>query len=587
MKKTIYLLLFMLLPLSAYLQTYVDEAQGLEVLHNYTGFLAGGVSFYDFDQDGWDDLSLATGPGEKLQFYRNIEGKFTLVTPFVNHTEDAKQVIWVDFDNDGDKDLYVTTFKGINRLYENIGALELIDITSQAGLAMNDGQSFGACWGDYNRDGWLDLYYADRKGPEDQLNNECRLYMNNADGTFEEMTATAGVSDKGKKPFCSSFLDYNKDGWPDIYTAHDKLTINSLFKNNKDGSFTNVGEQTQTDIAMFAMCVAVGDYDNSGRQDIYVSNTVGNVLLKNLGYDSDIDDHLFDEVAEETGVIFNSVGWGSNFLDGNNDAHLDLYVSGSVIGSGLNSSAYYSNNRQQGFDQVNTGFVGDTVASYSNAVGDFNNDGYPEIVVSNIQPFSSQFWVAEPGDNHWIKLNLEGKLSNKDAIGSMIYVYTDTITQFRYTQCGVGFLGQNSGIELIGTGEYTTIDSVKIIWPSGHVDKFYSLDADQVIDIVEGSSTNGVITPADDVHIISSTDNIKNSNLIILYPNPVIDQLHIDSKVAFKQLKIYDQNGKMVLSQNNPQKRDVINVSNLASGIYFMRLLDANGNREVIKWVKL
>lgn len=575
------------MPTTGYLQTYINQAPELEILHSFTGNLAGGVSFHDFDQDGWDDLSLATGPGEQLQFYKNIDGKFTSVTPFVNHSGDAKQILWVDFDNDGDKDLYVSTFKGVNRLYENIGALELKDITSQAGLAMNDGQSYGACWGDYNRDGWLDLYYADRKGPEDQLNNECRLFMNNADGTFNDMTEFAGVSDKGKKPFCSSFMDYNKDGWPDIYTAHDKLTINSLFRNNKDGSFDNVGEQTQTDIAMFAMCVAVGDFNNSGLQDIYVSNTVGNVLLKNLGFDSNLNDYLFDEVAAETGVIFNSVGWGSNFLDANNDAHLDLYVSGSVIGSDINSSAFYLNNLEEGFTQMNTGFEGDTVASYSNAVGDFNNDGYPEIAVSNVPPFSSQFWVAEPGNNHWVKINLEGKLSNRDAIGSMIYLYTDTITQFRYTQCGVGFLGQNSGIELIGTGDHTTVDSIKIIWPSGHIDRFYALDVDQVFNIVEGSSTNGVITPADDVTIITSTNDISDSHLITLYPNPGSDQIHLDSKIGLEKLEIFDHNGKLVLSQNNLQKRDVINVSNLSSGIYFLRLLDVNENWEVIKWIKI
>lgn len=587
MKVTINLLVLLFLPCFGYTQTYVDKAPELGVNHSFVGHIGGGVSFHDFDQDGWDDLTFATGPEEPLQFYKNVEGEFMSISPFVNHKEDAKQVIWVDFDNDGDKDLYVSTFKGVNRLYKNTGDMEFIDITEGSGLAMNDGWSYGACWGDYNRDGWLDLYYADRKGPDDQLNNECRLFMNNADGTFTEKTLVAGVADKGKKPFCSSFFDYNKDGWPDIYTAHDKLTINSLFKNNRDGSFTNVSEQTQTDIAMFAMCVAVGDWNNSGLQDIYVTNTVGNVLLHNLGFDSDINDHIFEEVAAETGTIFNSVGWGSNFLDANNDAFLDLYVSGSSFGSDINSSAFYVNDHNGSFLQMDNGFVGDTVISHCNAIGDFNNDGFPEIAVSNTSPFSSHFWVSEPGDNHWVKLNLKGVLSNKDAIGSMIYVYTDSITQLRYTQCGVGFLGQNSSIELIGTGAYTTIDSMKVIWPSGHVDRFYSLDADQVHSIEEGSSTNGEITPADDVNIVLNTETVQKTDLIKVFPNPVKDRLYLESQMTIKALEIIDYNGKRVKVQNNMFEKGVINVSNLPSGVYFLRILDSDENWNLIKWIKI
>lgn len=220
MKGLSYVVVFLILYLKGNTQIfYRDISADLEITHTYTnGIPGGGVSYCDFDQDGWDDLTLATGPGENIQFYTNNQGIFELIFPLVDHNEKAQQVLWLDFDNDGDKDFYVATHQGTNRLYENQGNLRLVDITQVVGLAMNEGLSYGACWGDYNRDGRLDLYYSDRKGPLKAEQNECRLFRNNANGRFTEVTYDAGVADLGKKPFCSAFLDYNNDGWPDIYS---------------------------------------------------------------------------------------------------------------------------------------------------------------------------------------------------------------------------------------------------------------------------------------------------------------------------------------------------------------------------------
>ena len=224
----------------------------------YVSGIGGGVSFYDFDNDGWDDLTLATAEGSTIQFYKNSAGNFVLQDAFVDHQGQAEHPLWVDFDNDGDNDLYVTTVDGTNKLYRNNGGMDFTDITETAGLPINEHRSFGACWGDIDRDGWLDLYYGERKFPINSGINENRLFRNNADGTFTEITVESGAQDPDKIPFCSSFIDYNNDQWPDIYTTNDKGSINTLLKNNGDGTFADVGELANANLTMDGMGIALG-----------------------------------------------------------------------------------------------------------------------------------------------------------------------------------------------------------------------------------------------------------------------------------------------------------------------------------------
>ena len=569
-------------------QTFFEDVAGeLSISHSYeNGIPGGGVSFQDFNNDGWDDITLATGPGQPLQFYQNTGGNFQLIPPFVHHNERAMQVIWVDFDNDGDKDFYITTFDGINRLFENTGAMAFVDITDQAQLPLNSGHSYGACWGDYNRDGWLDLYYADRKGSDNAHLNECRLFKNNADGTFTETTLYARVSDVGKKPFCSAFIDFNNDNWPDIYTAHDKLTINSLFLNARDGSFEDVSELTHTDHAMFAMCVTAGDYDNDGWQDIYVTNTVGNILLHNQGM---AFNNTFEEKADALGVGFYGVGWGSVFLDSDNDKDLDLYVSGSLVGSDVISSHYYENKGSENFIIPEAGFSGDTVASYSNAVGDINNDGHFEILVSNNAPHHSHLWKSAPTNNNWIKINIEGIVSNRDGVGSRIDVYSSGIKQMRYTQCGSGFLGQNSSSQIIGIGDDEEVDSIHITWPSGHIDSFYDLIVNQRYDLIEGSSNNGIINIDEDLNILltNTSDPPAQTTQFQLYPNPAHGIINIEqSDNGLSSYEIIDMQGRTIIRNHFSDYHHAVGVEHLDTGLYLMLLKNKKSGQQIIKWIK-
>jgi hypothetical protein len=585
------LTILLIYPLTLTAQQYSEKTQELGIQVTFTDLSpTGGVSFCDFNQDGWDDLSFATDRDSLIRFYLNNEGQFELVDLGISNRETVMQLLWADYDNDGDKDLYVNAYDGINRLYQNQGSLVFEDVTQLAGMPMNSDLSYGACWGDYNRDGWLDLYVMERKGPQLADQNRNVLLKNNGDGTFTEVTNETNTADGGKKPFCAAFMDVNNDMWPDLYIANDKLSINTLLMNQANGTFVDLSMSSGGALEMNAMCVAVGDYDADGWQDIYITNTQeGNRLLKNQGI-REIENVAFEEVAMQTGTIFNGIGWGSNFIDADNDGDLDLYVSGSLVGSLEVTSGLYVNNF--GFFNKDAPFAGDTVASYSNATGDYDNDGYPDIAVTNYLPFNAQIWQNRGGDNRWLKIDLEGVKSNRDGIGSRIEIYTLGTYQQRFTFCGIGFLGQNSNTEMIGAGENTQIDSIVITWPTGHQDRLFNVPTNTKIKIIEGSTTNGVISVDPDIQLLStSTDphSVRLYPMVYTYPNPGNRELNIKLQEGFiRDLKIFDVGGQLILSKNEINA-DFISVktASWSDGNYFILLSNYFQQELSQKWTKV
>lgn len=558
---------------------FEDVAHLQNITHNYgLSTPSGGVSFCDFDGDGWDDLTLATPEGERIAIFRNDNGNFKTINAPIPDDSQQGQILWVDYDNDGDKDLFMASINGRNRLYRNDGDLNMTDVTSQAGLTSEQFLTYGAAFGDYNRDGWLDLYLGKRTGtPAD---NTSLLYMNQADGTFQEVALSAGVQDPAKIPFCSAFMDYNDDLWPDIYTANDRFTGNTLLRNNKNGTFTDISAISQSGIDMNAMSVTVGDYNNDGRSDIYVTNTEGgNVLLRNEG------DDLFSEVAAAAGVGFYAVGWGALFLDADNDGWQDLYVSGALTGTTINSSAFYYNLQDGNFSQPEAGFAGDTVRSYSNALGDYNRDGKPDIMVINAAPYSSQLWANKTeSELGWVSVQLEGVLSNRDAIGSHIKVYTGNQVQRQFTQCGTGFLGQNSTRILFGLNDQTNVDSIVIQWPTGHVDKLYNIPTESELLVIEGSTTNGEIKIAEDVQLVTSNrSDLSSIKTFTIFPNPARHTIKIELDEepgsAVQYLRLLNASGQLKATFHQPflATSQVLEISHLTAGLYWLQFQTRDG----------
>jgi ASPIC/UnbV protein/VCBS repeat protein/type IX secretion system substrate protein len=528
--------------------------------------LVGGVSFYDFDNDGWDDITYASEAGSPIYFYKNNNGIYNSISlNFTDLQNDTRQINWVDIDNDGDNDLFVVNNNASNRLYENDGALNFTDITGISGISTVIMNSWGASWGDIDNDGYLDLFLSNRdiiNGLQPNI-----LYRNNGNNTFTNVNTSAGISNSNHLSFCASFFDFNNDGWQDIYIANDKfITTNILYKNNGDGTFTDVSVSSGTDLAIDAMSTTIDDYDNDGWLDIYITNTsAGNYFLKNNG------NGTFTNIAASNGTTFNSVAWGAVFLDADNDTDIDLYVSGMRDGTlGDLPSAFYENSNNMFTIPVSAGFANDNAESYSNAIGDVNNDGYPDITVVNASPRSNFLWINDCDtniNNNWLKVTLEGSTSNRMGIGSKIEIAINGSKQYRYTLCGEGYISQNSGTEFFGIGNATTIDYVKVTWLSGVEDIINNVIPNQTIHIEE-----------------SSTLSIKEDSLLLykvnIFPNPSKGNFQISTpkSVDVFNIVLYNALGQKIYYKSGLRNGDFVNVENFEKGIYILKVITKKGN---------
>ena len=493
---------FFFLSSLAYSQmNFTEESQNLGLNHYYIGGLGGGVSMVDFNQDGLDDLTFASGSGEAIGFFLNTGNGFNKITLGINFLEETNQVLWVDFDKDGDMDFFATCFEGSNKLYENIGDLIFVDVTVASGLKTNIGNHYGANWVDINRDGWLDLIYAYRAFPLNKPENGIKLFLNNGDKTFLDITAHFNAEDLNKLPFCISALDFDLDKWPDLFYTHDRAHSTQLFRNNRDSSFINISATANAEYVIDGMGICQADINADGLLDMYVTNIEdGNLLLiKHL--DTLSNNYYYTEESEARGCQFNTLSWGCNFADFDNDADADLYVSVPTIQNEGQTLSSLLINEDGDFNILNA-FAGDTLRSFSNATGDFNNDGLLDIAVLNTFNDPAQIWQNRSNHSrNWLKVDLKGLYSNHEGIGSTVTIYHGTKKQLVYKECAVSFLGQNSNTLHIGLGDDELVDSIKVEWPTGHVDILTDVMANQKILITEGQ-TNGEIVVDHDVTLL-------------------------------------------------------------------------------------
>ena len=344
------------------------------------------------------------------------------IPSLVGDLSECQAVLWVDFDNDGDKDLYLTFNLTHNKLYRNDKKI-FTDITSSSGLSTSPKETYGVAWADINRDGYLDLYEVNQPNIG---NGHNVFYLNNGNGSFTDITALAGVGNGVEYSFMPTFFDFDNNGWQDIFVTNDRLAMPALYVNQQDSTFSNNTVAANMDSVLNGMGIAVGDYNNDGHLDIYLTNTMeGNLFYKNLG------NGTFVDVADSMNVLFNEETWGCVFMDYDQDKDLDLYVSGAWNAGAYNSSTMYRNDDSV-FSEPYIGFIGDTTKSYSNAIGDYNNDGFYDIAVANQFPYPLQLWKCDSiNQNHWIKIGLQGLVSNRDAIGTRIEVYSGGLRQIK------------------------------------------------------------------------------------------------------------------------------------------------------------
>ena len=477
-------------------QTYTDAftASGLNFLNITADGWGSGVSFYDFNQDGWDDLSFARENMSPI-IYTNNQGNFQAAPINFTNSGATKMFLWVDYDNDGDLDIFVTTRYGKNHLYQNDGNFAFTEVTSSAGLFTGSANNYGAAFGDYDKDGFLDLYicryYLGTGGDSTNLVFVNNLYHNNGDGSFTDLTFNAGVANGESQSFQPIWFDYNKDTWPDLYVVNDKNYLGTLYRNNQDGTFEDVTVSSDLSMAVSnLMTGSVADYNNDQSLDLFVTNTAQDslaepALFENQGGSS------FLNVYEQHISTMDHTTWGGLWIDVDNDTKQDLYVATDFLDTSIANvpSYFYYNNFPLGFNRDSAMFIGNHMAaSHAVARGDFDNNGSYDIAVYNEAPEYSFLWENSGNSNNHIKITLAGTVSNSMAIGSWIHVFVAGEQYTQYTLCGENYLGQNSQHHIFGLGQATLVDSVHIEYLSGIVDKYYNLAVNQNYQFLEGGT---------------------------------------------------------------------------------------------------
>jgi len=493
--KIIFTILFIHLHILINAQSFYNATAEQNIIHslNSTDLYGSGVSFFDFDNDGWDDLTL-TQENDSILFFKNNLGYLQQLPSFLYGEGEVKQVLWVDYDNDDDYDLFMSIKNGTTKLFQNNGSFSFTDVTEIAGIATPIASNYGVSFGDYNNDSFLDFYvsryYLDNIAIEPELNKNI-LFKNNGNGTFQNVTDYAGVSNGNKPTFPAVFLDYDRDGLSDIYVINDRAGFgNAMYKNNGDDTFTDVAPINGSEVfGQNPMSATVGDINNDGYLEIFMSNTggleaPGMMLINN-------SDGTFTESAAQMGLSNADFpnSWGADIMDIENDGDLDLIVAT----PDSTRDFFFRNSDNYFFDDPFVFPENYAANSFSVAKGDVNNDGYSDLIIENSNGDYSVFWKNIGGSRNHIKITLKGTISNKMAVGSFINVYAQGQRFVKYILCGENYLSQNSQHQIFGLGEVSIVDSIIVEYPSGIVEKYFNLEVNQHYYFTEGETISTTI----------------------------------------------------------------------------------------------
>ena len=507
-----------------------------------------GAAWGDFDNDGWQDLfivndvgpvtlvaeEVASSPARSVLYRNNQDGTFSDVTAEsgIDFHGSGMAAAWADYDNDGSMDLFVSAW-GENQLYRNNGDGTFTNATRRAGLNAADGFWTAIAWGDFNRDGFLDLYvtgyvyyqYREATGPATlQYETEVPtainpssfkpahnlLYRNNGNGTFSEIAGRAGVVDTLGRSLAATWSDFDLDGWPDLYVAND-VSDNTLYRNLGNETFEEISRASLVADYRGAMGIALGDWDGDLDMDMFVTHWIAqeNALYSNLRtqltkIDPDRGNVVrFMDEADRYGlgqIALSFVSFGTAFLDYDNDTRPDLFVAnGSTfqrdddprILIGMRDQLFWNRSPQDGFYDVSLvsgDYFSQEYVGRGAAVADYDNDGDVDVVVVNNGGRAILLRNDGRTDNGWLELVLKGQQSNSVAVGARLRLVTDSVVQIREVGAQGSYLSQNSIVQHFGLGTRNTVDTIEVTWPSGLKQVLTNVTANQLLHITEGDS---------------------------------------------------------------------------------------------------
>jgi len=521
--------------------TDVTREGGILFEHNNGAFgkkylpetLGSGCAFLDYDRDGWEDILLINGmdwPSHfrrrtTMQLYKNNRnGTFTEVTRQAGLDVEMYGigVAVADYDNDGSPDLYITCY-GQNRLFHNNGNGTFTDVTERAGLGGYSSLSTSALWFDYDRDGHLDLLVAnyvqwspgkdiycslDGKTksyctPEAYPGTTCWLFRNRGNGTFEDVTGKAGLHDPTSKSLGLTLIDYDMDGWPDVFIANDTQP-NKLYHNNRDGTFRETAVSagvafSEDGVARAGMGTDAADYNNSGLPSLVVTNfsqqMVG--LYRNEGHGFFIDEAPQSAVGKSSRL---TLGFGCFFFDYDLDGRLDLLVANGHIDAAImrvESQIGYAevphlfHNEGHGQFRDVAAWVGNSFAlpkvARGCAYGDYDNDGDLDVLMTTNN--GPAFLYRNDGStNRSIRFRPIGRRSNRDGVGTNIRIWTEEGMRWLTVKSGSSYLSHSERAVTFGLGDHTEVERVVLEWPSGQKQGLGKLAAGRtyLVDEVQG-----------------------------------------------------------------------------------------------------
>lgn len=468
------------------------------------------VNWLDVNKDGWLDLMITNGPssGQVNFLYLNDKaGNFTAVSgdPVVSDAKPFDGASWADTDNDGDPDCFVVTwYDATNYFYTNNGGGSFTKVTS--GPAVTTGTYSETCsWGDYDNDGFVDLYVTNSAGNLKNL-----LYHNEGGNVFSPVTTGDIVQDTFVSR-CVNWTDIDNDGDPDLFVTNENGQHENLYRNDGGGSFTRIDTGALLHDGGNTMSSSWADYDNDGDLDVFLANDQGyNALFRNDG------NFAFTKIAGDTVSTTPSRSFSAAWSDIDNDGDLDLFVTNAFMAGNLLANFLYLNNGDGSFTRIGQGAPAtDTDWSYGCAFGDYDNDGFEDLAVATCRfggvNRNDLLYHNDGNSNNWITIRLSGTSSNRSAIGAKVRVKAmingNAVWQLREISAQSSYCGQNDMRAHFGLSNATQADSVVVSWPSGLTEYFKNLSPKQFIHIVEGQG-------------ITAITDLPSATHCLLYPNP-------------------------------------------------------------------